>query len=128
MKRRIWNHLPSWIRNFELFKCIHFSIKPVSIEVRKKLGVVKFRAREVNTAKNGTQHLPSGHFKSMFFFSQIGRNKAWITLTVVTNLIIYCYIKFNAIVGFHMTSLKFKLKTIDPTEILLSRCIRAAEN
>ena len=25
-------------------------------------------------------------------------------------------------------SLKFKLKTIDPTEILLSRCIRAAEN
>ena len=31
------------------------------------------------------------------------------------------------IVGFHMTSLKFKLKTIDPTEILLSRCITAAE-
>ena len=29
---------------------------------------------------------------------------------------------------FLMTSLKFKLKTIDPTEILLSRCIRAAEN
>ena len=34
-----------------------------------------------------------------------------------------------AIVGFHMTSLKFKVKkTIHPTEILLSRCIRAAEN
>ena len=32
------------------------------------------------------------------------------------------------IVGFHMTSLKFKIKkTIDPTEILLSRCLRAAE-
>ena len=30
------------------------------------------------------------------------------------------------IVGFQMTSLKFKLQ-IDPTEILLSRCIRAAE-
>ena len=30
--------------------------------------------------------------------------------------------------GFHMTSLKFKLKTVDPTESLLSRCIRAAEN
>ena len=34
----------------------------------------------------------------------------------------------KSIVGFHMTSLKFKLKTIDPTKILLSRCIRAAEN
>ena len=32
------------------------------------------------------------------------------------------------IVGFHMTSPKCKLKTIDPTEIVLSRCIRAAEN
>ena len=36
-----------------------------------------------------------------------------------------CYV---SIVGFQMTSLKFKLKKqIDPTEILLSRCIRAAE-
>ena len=34
----------------------------------------------------------------------------------------------QAIVGFHMTSLKFKLKAIDPTEILLSQCIRPAEN
>ena len=33
------------------------------------------------------------------------------------------------IVGFHMTSLKFKLnKTIDSTENLLSCCIRAAKN
>ena len=34
------------------------------------------------------------------------------------------------IVGFHMTSLKkkFKLKNYDPTVILLSRRIRAAEN
>ena len=33
------------------------------------------------------------------------------------------------IVGFHMTSLKFKLnKTIDSTEILLSCCIKAAKN
>ena len=33
------------------------------------------------------------------------------------------------ITGFHMTSLKFKIKKIiDPTEILLSRCIRAAES
>ena len=30
--------------------------------------------------------------------------------------------------GFRVMSLKFKHKTIDPTEILLSRCIRAAEN
>ena len=30
--------------------------------------------------------------------------------------------------GFNMTSLKFKLKTVDPTESLLSQCIRAAEN
>ena len=36
--------------------------------------------------------------------------------------------KVLRIVGFHMTSQKFKLKTIDPTEILLSRCIRRAEN
>ena len=34
----------------------------------------------------------------------------------------------KTIVGFHTTSLKFKLKTIDPTGILLSQCIRAAEN
>ena len=33
-----------------------------------------------------------------------------------------------SIVGFHMTSLKFKPQTIDPTEILLSWCIRAVEN
>ena len=35
------------------------------------------------------------------------------------------------VAGFHMTSLKFKLQTIDPTEILdilLSWCISAAEN
>ena len=32
------------------------------------------------------------------------------------------------IVGFHMTSLKFKQKNIDPTEILLLRCITAAEH
>ena len=38
------------------------------------------------------------------------------------------FISDKDIVGFHMTSLKFKLKTIDPNEILLSRCIRAAEN
>ena len=35
---------------------------------------------------------------------------------------------FTVIVGFHMTLLKFKLKNIDPTGILLSMCIRAAEN
>ena len=34
----------------------------------------------------------------------------------------------KCIVGFHMTSLKFNKKIVDPTEILLSRCIRAAEN
>ena len=32
------------------------------------------------------------------------------------------------IVGFHVTSLQFKLKTIHPSEISLLRCIRAAEN
>ena len=42
---------------------------------------------------------------------------------------IIVYSVANIIVGFHMKSLKFKLrKTIDPNEILLSRCIRAAEN
>ena len=37
------------------------------------------------------------------------------------------YCREVSIVGFHMTSIKFRLKTVDPTEILLSRCIRAAE-
>ena len=37
--------------------------------------------------------------------------------------------KDKYIVGFHMTSLKIQSKkTIDPTEILLSRYIKAAEN
>ena len=37
--------------------------------------------------------------------------------------------RLRHIVGFHMTSLKVKLQNcIDPTEILLSWCIRASEN
>ena len=41
----------------------------------------------------------------------------------------FCWWMTFTIVGFHMTSLKFKLQNyIDPTEILLSRCITAAEN
>ena len=37
--------------------------------------------------------------------------------------------EYKDIVGFHMTSLKFlNYKTIDTTEILLSWCIREAEN
>ena len=35
-------------------------------------------------------------------------------------------IAVHDIVGLHVTSLKFKLLTIEPTAILLSRCIRAA--
>ena len=59
--------------------------------LNKKIGSLKI-PRELNTVKNGTQHLLSDHFKFMFFFSQIDHNKAWITLKAITNLIKYCYI------------------------------------
>ena len=92
----------------------------------KKLGVAKFREKQtLLKMEPNIYHLV---ILNSCFFSQIGHNKAWITLTVITNLLKYCYIKFNAIVGFHLKSLKFKLKTIDSTEILLSRCITAPGN
>ena len=53
-----------------------------------------------------------------------------LTMLFYTHLLLLLQpsVLWLSIVGFHMTSLKPKLKTIDPTVILLSRRIRVAQN
>ena len=75
----------------------------------------------------------SNSFNQIFLFHYIILFQ-FILVNFKYNFLSLILIKFDvlfsgvAIVSFHLMSLKFKLQIIDPTEILLSRCIRAAEN
>ena len=66
--------------------------------------------REIISVKNWTQHLPFGPFK-LIFFSQIKQLRTWVILTVIINIIKYCWIKGNA----QMQLLKKKNNFLDET-------------
>ena len=105
----------------------------------------------VSLFANPTKFVPAVVFLLSNQWLEIWENLAWPT----TPTSLMCYVKvlvdqsfcilgkarkvdvvrmrilglhYHAFTGFHMTSLKFKLKKLDPFEVLFSWCIRTVEN